>query len=136
MSRTHLVIPDLCSKCGIGVRKKTSVWCQPCANAYEKVRWASLSYADKKTKHLKSRYGLDYEWFMKTLEDQNNSCKICAVELVLDFNSSNRACVDHNHETGKVRGILCNHCNRAIGLLRDDVKILNNALRYLEKNNE
>lgn len=133
---THLVIPDLCAKCGLNVQKKTSTWCQSCSNAYEKERWASLSYADKKTRHLKSRYGLDYEWFTRTLKDQDTSCKICGVGLVLDANSSNRACVDHNHSTGKVRGILCNHCNRAIGLLKDDVEILKNALSYLEKNNE
>lgn len=133
---THLVIPDLCGKCGLNAQKKTSTWCQSCSNAYERERWARLSLADKKTRHLKSKYGLDYEWFTRTLKDQNTSCKICGVGLVLDANSSNRACVDHSHNTGKVRGILCNHCNRAIGLLKDDVEILRNALSYLEKNNE
>jgi hypothetical protein len=40
---------------------------------------------------------------------------------------------DHDHTTNQVRGILCERCNRAIGLLRDDVDVLKNAIKYLER---
>ena len=40
--------------------------------------------------------------------------------------------VDHDHETGAVRGLLCNHCNRGIGLLGDSITNLENAIKYLQ----
>jgi len=41
-------------------------------------------------------------------------------------------CVDHDHNTGKIRGLLCNTCNRALGLLKDNKQLLINALKYLK----
>jgi hypothetical protein len=63
-------------------------------------------------------------------EDQNNCCKIC--EKV--FADSVDTCVDHCHTTKKVRGLLCNHCNRAIGLFKESLQSLENAVQYLKIN--
>jgi hypothetical protein len=61
------------------------------------------------------------------LESQNFVCAICG-----GVNPNNkRLCVDHNHETGQVRGLLCDCCNRGIGQLKDSIRLVSNALEYL-----
>ena len=56
-------------------------------------------------------------------------CEICG-----NKNIKNKAlCIDHNHTTGKVRGVLCDSCNTGIGKLKDDVAIIQNAINYLKK---
>ena len=72
---------------------------------------------------------LDFENIMML---QNNKCPICRC----DFNElkDKDICVDHNHETGKVRGILCRLCNVRIGCLKDDINILQLAIYYLNNN--
>lgn len=45
-------------------------------------------------------------------------------------------CIDHDHKTGKIRGLLCGFCNKAIGLLKENINILRNAIHYLEKKDE
>ena len=65
----------------------------------------------------------------------SKKCACCGREILLHGSSvdnNNIARVDHNHETGKVRGLLCNDCNRGIGLLKDNPMFLANALKYLE----
>lgn len=59
---------------------------------------------------------------------QNNKCAICNEEAKLH--------VDHNHNTGKVRELLCGNCNKAIGLLKEDINIIENVKKYLEKHND
>lgn len=63
----------------------------------------------------------DYEWL---LDEQNGKCAICFIETNL--------VVDHDHKTGKVRGLLCGHCNKALGFLREDVSLLENIKNYLK----
>jgi hypothetical protein len=56
-------------------------------------------------------------------------CEICG-----NINIKNKAlCIDHNHITGQVRGVLCDACNTGIGKLRDDVTLLQQAINYLNK---
>jgi len=63
---------------------------------------------------------------------QGGVCAICGKPEATA--RTKRLCVDHCHETGKVRGLLCSHCNRAIGLLGDSCAILASAITYLEAN--
>lgn len=72
---------------------------------------------------LKYRYGLTVDQYEKMVEDQDGRCKICTRESKLF--------VDHCHETGKIRGLLCNPCNAGMGYLQDDPVVLNAALQYL-----
>ena len=46
---------------------------------------------------------------------------------------SNNLYVDHDHNTGKVRGLLCSNCNRMLGLVGDNISTLSNAVKYLQK---
>lgn len=77
----------------------------------------------------KYRYGLDKDQFTKMIEEQGNSCKICSKDL-----DTCKAVVDHCHSTNSVRGILCNSCNVALGLINDDLGWLNKAKKYLTEN--
>lgn len=65
---------------------------------------------------------------------QNGVCAICGKPETEKSRKGNVRSlhVDHNHDTGKVRGLLCGKCNRSIGVLGDSVQILRNAVKYLE----
>ena len=82
----------------------------------------------KKKSILKHKYGLTLEEYQDLLKSQENKCAICKREKLL--------CVDHNHETGNVRGLLCHLCNRAIGMLMENINILENAIKYIENNTQ
>lgn len=85
----------------------------------------------------KSKYGITEEQFNSLLEAQGGKCAIC--QNVLNHRDSGddyrgrEYClhVDHNHETGIVRGLLCGRCNRGLGFFGDDVELLSAAWVYL-----
>ena len=61
---------------------------------------------------------------------QENLCAICGGKEI-----ANRGlCVDHNHSTGKVRGVLCLNCNAGIGNFRENIDVMLNAIKYLKNN--
>ena len=78
---------------------------------------------------LQAKYGLTLEQMEQMFTSQNGQCDICQKE----FEKGSNIHVDHNHNTGKVRQLLCSNCNTAIGLLHDNVQILANAIEYLNK---
>lgn len=80
--------------------------------------------------HLRRRFGMSVEEYDSLCSRQGNRCAICGSEE--DGNCKKRLTVDHDHVTGKVRGLLCDRCNRAIGLLRDDPTVLRKAMIYLK----
>jgi hypothetical protein len=65
------------------------------------------------------------------LESQNNSCAICGGDA-----GQRSFSVDHDHISGKVRGLLCRGCNVGIGNLKDDIEILEKAIEYIKKHRE
>jgi hypothetical protein len=79
---------------------------------------------------LRKNYGLTLEQYNEMLEVQGGRCAICGVlqtEVKMTFR------VDHDHTTGKVRGLLCHKCNVSLGLMNDNPEILQNAIKYLDK---
>ena len=78
------------------------------------------------------KYGLSPEQYMEMQQKQKNKCKICGKELGVDEYLH----VDHNKETGEIRGLLCGQCNRAIGLFHEDIEIIKKAVEYLEANKQ
>ena len=85
---------------------------------------------------LRDKYGITLAHYDEMLERQENTCAICG--LTPEENGK-RLCVDHNHETGEVRGLLCDDCNRGIGTFRDNPVSLARAAEYLlgvKKNHE
>jgi len=78
-------------------------------------------------------YGITVEQYAEMLDAQNGVCAICGrPETHIRKGTLCQLAIDHDHESGQVRGLLCNNCNRAIGLLKDNPKILRSAADYLE----
>lgn len=83
--------------------------------------------------HLKKNYGLTSDDYDKLLEDQNGSCAICGRLPTGGATSTRNLHVDHDHKTGKIRGLLCQKCNPALGQFNDEPALLRAAAAYLEK---
>lgn len=82
---------------------------------------------------IEKSFRILYEDYEKMQIEQNNLCYICKNPETSTRN--NYLCVDHNHETGKIRGLLCNSCNRALGYFKDNITLLQNAINYLNLKN-
>jgi hypothetical protein len=76
--------------------------------------------------------GLTPQEYSTLLEQQRGLCAICAKEPS-GVGSRAQLHIDHDHATGKVRGLLCGECNASIGLMRDDIARLQAAIEYLKK---
>jgi dCMP deaminase len=81
-------------------------------------------------RYLTNNYGLTIAQYDIMSERQGNVCAICK-----QTEPVGNLVVDHDHKTGKVRGLLCNKCNRAIGSLQDDISVIRSASLYLLNHN-
>jgi hypothetical protein len=135
----------VCSVCGI--EKEVSLYpqrfgklygrqCKLCLAAMERNRRAtSPEYRQQQNlawrrSMLKRNYSLTLEEFDDIVAAQGGGCAICGRQ-----NFAGRyLAVDHNHDTGKVRGVLCDGCNRAIGQFQDDPDLLEKAAIYIREN--
>lgn len=128
-----------CTKCGIEKSfdefppRKTSKdgfrnECKTCTKEAHK-KWSDVNREavrfKARTRALNYKYGMSHQDIILLLEKQNNQCCICSVDISKGHH------VDHNHETGDVRGLLCGPCNRGLGYLKDSPDIVKNAYQYL-----
>ena len=88
-----------------------------------------LRVSSQKLQDLKHKYGVSQEDYAKRLKKQNYGCAICRVH---EMKLTRGLYVDHNHKTGKVRGLLCTNCNTALGMLEDSPELLTKAIEYLK----
>jgi hypothetical protein len=88
-----------------------------------------------KTWSLKKNYGITLSQWEALVSDQNGLCAICSRLLALDGLGKCSAVVDHDHRTGRIRGILCNTCNSGLGHLQDSLALVEQAASYLRKHN-
>lgn len=87
-------------------------------------------------KELKKHFKIGIKDYTAMLESQNGVCAICKQpERILIKGKLLRLSVDHCHKTGKIRGLLCSHCNHAIGKFEDNIVSLKAAIDYLENHN-
>jgi hypothetical protein len=104
-------------------------YCRVCAT---QARYKSPKYENtleqERAIQMKYRYGLTKETFDSFWQTQNGKCGICTKALTKELRGY---AVDHNHETGNVRGLLCNPCNTALGLFKDSPTVMQNAYQYL-----
>jgi hypothetical protein len=78
------------------------------------------------------RNGINRGKFRNVISDEDlKSIKATVTECVICGDADTKLVVDHDHETGAIRGILCNHCNRGLGHFRDDPTLLEFAAQYL-----
>lgn len=84
---------------------------------------------------LKRKYQISLDEYNSLLREQNNLCKICLQpETTRDRSGKVREslCIDHDHSTKKVRGLLCHHCNAALGHAQENPELLRRMAEYLE----
>ena len=81
--------------------------------------------------YIMRNYGLSKEDFESMLEEQQNKCAICGFEFH-DEGKSTRPHIDHCHDSGNVRGLLCNNCNTGLGQFKDNPSLLQSAIEYLQ----
>ena len=120
-----------CSKC-----KK---WLPASAFNKDKSQHFGLSYACRdclrpitRKFNLKSKYNLEVEEYNALLDKSQGRCQCCNKTLEPDSPSpNNRPVIDHCHTTGRVRGILCNHCNRLVGYLGEDSAYALQLVEYI-----
>ena len=87
----------------------------------------------KKDYNLRRDFGIGLDELKKMLADQNYKCKICGKELKIIEGETNddAAHIDHDHKTGKIRGVLCHYCNLGLSHFFDNPQLLLNAAEYL-----
>ena len=86
-----------------------------------------------KERHLLSKFGISLSEYGEMLVAQNGKCAICnEPETQMRNGKKKSLAVDHDHATGRVRGLLCTECNQGIGKLKDDRNVLLAAIQYLE----
>ncbi len=128
-----------CPTCHVK-KQETEFWkgqcyCIPCHKEKQKTEWKSRTPAKRLEQHLKYKYGITSAKFLKVWNEQKGACAICldALPALMSYENRRRGyAIDHNHETGQFRGILCVNCNTLLGMAKDSKKVLSNAISYLE----
>jgi hypothetical protein len=140
-----------CTRCGI-TKPRTEFYkasgkregqvkprCKACDSELARKWFADNKERARENKHrwtLENTYGITSEEYQRLLAEQRGVCAICHQDEPNEHGRTGtkfRLAVDHCHDTGRVRGLLCQKCNRAIGLLNDDADLLRKAIGYLER---
>ena len=103
-----------------------------CIAAREKYRSKPETKDKIRNWRLLQNYGITNQDYEQMLENQGFCCAGCGLHQNILEKKLN---VDHDHVTGKVRGLLCGNCNRALGLVKDNMETLVRLQEYLEKSN-
>jgi hypothetical protein len=90
----------------------------------------NYSGLEKRDGIIRRQYGITLDQYNKMLKAQNNKCAICGNE---DEVEGRKLAIDHCHNKGHVRGLLCGKCNRGLGLFYDNPELLQNAINYLAR---
>ena len=144
----------VCARCPMPV-SRSSRYCPGCQREYGRVRRqlphvkeaqkrhgknyrtnnAARVAAYMRVYHLANTYGLTVADYDAMKAEQGGVCAICKQPPLEHFwdGRVKELCIDHDHETGKVRGLLCGLCNKGIGNFRDNPRLMTEAIGYLEK---
>ncbi len=88
-------------------------------------KWQKANPTKVRDSRMRARYGIEFADFERMIAAQEGRCLVC--------DEAARLVIDHNHETGAIRGLLCRNCNSGIGLLGDSVELLRRAIAYLNR---
>lgn len=127
-----------CRSCGDtyeAPNSKSSRLCRPCRSK-DTMQRRRDNWPQHKSTRLMYKYGIDWDTYTQMGEAQDWKCACCSAPSSTDKHGYPVLCVDHNHTSGAVRGLLCDFCNKAIGLMKESPDILQNAISYLEKYQE
>lgn len=104
---------------------------RPVVNRKKRTAWHRGGWKKARALFREKLYGVTQEQYEGMKAAQNGCCPICGRN---ENQLEKQLGVDHNHRTGKVRGLLCSRCNMILGQLNDDPTILRRAAKYLEDN--
>lgn len=132
-----------CTKCGRAKPTTNTYWykdgkrkdglfplCKECKIKYDQERYERTKDVAKqrmRTNRL-AQFGLTPEQYEEMLEAQSGGCAICGTP---EGYAGKRLAVDHDHQTGEVRGLLCDRCNLVLGKMEDNPELLQQAATYL-----
>lgn len=137
-----LADPKKCTRCGelkprsdfyphAVAKNGVSAWCKVCTCAAtldrQKRDKEGVKLINRRAK-LKKSFGITVQQYDEMLDAQGGCCALCGSDFP---GGRGRFVVDHCHETGKIRGLLCNLCNVGLGALRDSPQLLQKAIQYL-----
>lgn len=127
-----------CKKCGVSkprsefyahkTKDGLQGTCKECVKLKSRL-WNKQNKDRKHYKEIENRYGLSPDEYLRKLNAQQHKCPICEQKI------EGRPCVDHCHDTGVVRDLLCRCCNLLLGYSKDNEKTLQNAVKYLQTHN-
>jgi hypothetical protein len=126
-SRRPFGLTSNCSDCE-RIRKRAS-----------SARWRAnnpKTATQDRARNLKQKFGISPEEYDQLSEAQDHKCAICDLpesDIHHKTGKPQRLAVDHDHTSGKIRGLLCAKCNKAIGLLKDNPDLLRSAAQYLDR---
>lgn len=105
--------------------------CKSCHNSLQKERYYLVPKGERhdRDKYLQRMHGISEDEYNMLVLEINSHCECCG--KIFD-----KLFVDHCHNTGRIRGLLCRLCNSGIGMLGDDLEGLVKAVRYLEKEDD
>jgi hypothetical protein len=96
-------------------------WCKQCFLEYRRQHHCRQS---ARNSHLRRKYNMTHEQYVEMYDARDGECDICGEYHI-------KLCIDHSHATGRVRGLLCNECNKGLGMFRDNAHIIGSAIEYL-----
>lgn len=137
------VTEKICPRCQKQFKSdnKKRIYCSKfcCIKAWEQGENKKLAIAAYAKSHpemrkaikLKHYYNMTLDQYYKMKNDQNGVCAICFGIC----KTGRDLAVDHDHKTGKIRGLLCHNCNNILGSANDSFEVLINAIKYLRERN-
>lgn len=133
-----IVTEKVCKTCGIAhsldqyqkdVTKKDGLrpYCKSCTSARRK---ELLSKETIRQRNLEKNFGKGVlDIYDKLFKEQQGRCAVCGSP---ENGRYKHLSIDHDHSNGRIRGLLCNNCNRGLGLLKDNPEVLRKAAEYVE----
>ena len=110
-------------------------WCKDCWKQITDKRRngpkRDIELRQRKNRHLIRNYNITINEYEQMLAKQRGLCAICESPMSLNSQMGRKLAVDHDHSTGKVRGLLCENCNRGLGMFKDSPHLLSMAILYL-----
>jgi hypothetical protein len=120
-------------------KRKTGIrpYCIECYSQKSKDRYENRGGKEKQKiraqRYNLKKYGLSVEQYTEMVKKQEGLCWICGSNTSHRTGTRYKLFVDHDHKTGKVRGLLCHHCNAGLGHFEDKKELLEKAIRYLNE---
>lgn len=119
----------LCMQCGYNPSRNGLTTCQSCAD--KRSQQNSKNRSNSRRRHLAKQYGLSLDDYDQMLDEQGGVCAICNQPETRRYRGEiTNLVVDHNHQTGRVRGLLCSRCNWKLDEFIDDPDWPKRAMRY------